>query len=76
MKKIVNVIFVGLCCAITIKVGPYLQDANPHSITIMWETDSNDQSIVEYGLTENLGSSQIGTTEIGNGFSRIHTVTI
>lgn len=76
MKKLLSVIFISFSFSISIIVNPYLQNAHPHSITIMWETDTNDQSIVEFGLTENLGSTQMGTTEIGNGFSRIHKVTI
>ena len=76
MKNLLSLLLLSFNFAVTIIVNPYLQDAHSNSLTIMWETDSNDQSIVEYGLTENLGSSQIGTTEIGNGFSRIHTVTI
>jgi len=58
----------------SIKVGPYLQDASPHSIFILWETDSGEESIVEWGLTEGLGNSTIGTSEISVEEARIHTV--
>ena len=46
-----------------IKVQPYLQDASPNSIYILWETDSMDESIVEWGLTSALGNITNGTTE-------------
>lgn len=79
MKKL---IFLSILCiylitivdAQTIKVEPYLQNASPNSIFIMWETDSGDESIVEWGLTENLGNTTIGTAFQSSGNSRIHEV--
>ncbi|MBK53089.1 MAG: metallophosphoesterase [Candidatus Marinimicrobia bacterium] len=76
MKNLITLFLISFNFSITIIVNPYLQNATPHSVTIMWETDSNDQSIVQFGLTENLGNTQFGIAEIGNGLSRIHTVTI
>ncbi|MCH2198571.1 MAG: fibronectin type III domain-containing protein [Flavobacteriales bacterium] len=58
----------------TIKVEPYLQDVEPHSIYIMWETDMNPESIVEWGLTEALGNSTEGTAENSEGDAMIHEV--
>ncbi len=55
-------------------VPPYLQDASPHSILISWETDSLTQSIVEWGLTENLGESTMGGAFINNENTVIHEV--
>jgi len=55
-----------------INVGPYLQDAEPNSITIMWETSSGDESTVEWGETASLGNSTSGIFITGSGFSRIH----
>ncbi len=80
MKKIL--LFLGTTCwmsialvsAQTIVVQPYLQDAEPTSMVIMWETDNNDSSAVEYGTTPSLGSILGGTAVTGNGTSRIHTV--
>ena len=43
MKNIFAIIFIGYASSVIIKVDPYLQDASAHSMTIMWETDSNDQ---------------------------------
>ena len=57
-----------------IKVQPYLQDAFPTSIIIMWETDSLEESTTEWGLTEILGNTSTGTSQISVGESRIHEV--
>lgn len=59
-----------------IKVQPYLQDATPHSIYILWETDDNATSVVEWGTTENLGNTSIGTAQNSEGTAYIHEVKI
>ena len=76
MKNKIFAIFCTFAFSVNIKVSPYLQDASPHEITIMWETDSNEQSIVEYGLNISLGNIEIGSSQISSGSSQIHTVTI
>ena len=48
----------------SIKVEPYLQDANPNSISILWETDGQGEPVVEWGLTEELGNISFGTSEV------------
>ena len=35
--------------SVDIVVEPYLQNATPNSIFILWETDSDSNSIVEWG---------------------------
>ena len=60
----------------SISVGPYLQDAHPTAMTFMWETNSIDESIIEWGATNNLGSMSIGTFVTGSGLSRVHTVVL
>lgn len=56
-------------------VKPYLQDAEPTSIKIMWETSGGEESVVEWGLTSKLGNKTKGVSENVNfGSSRIHTV--
>lgn len=60
----------------SIKVEPYLQDANPNSISILWETDGLGESVVEWGLTEELGNVSFGSAEGTEGDAMIHTVTI
>ncbi|WP_209329017.1 FN3 domain-containing metallophosphoesterase family protein [Lunatimonas salinarum] len=41
-------------------VNPYLQNARPNSIHISWETDSGEESIVEYGLSKKLDLNTTG----------------
>ena len=72
-----------LCSACTlslwsqsIRIGPYLQNASPNSMTIMWETSAIDESIVTWGTTNGLGNTAIGTFVTGSGLSRVHTVVV
>ena len=80
--KILNVsfFFLFLINCIThsqnLTVGPYLQDAEPSSIKVMWETSSGEESTVEWGTTTALGNSSSGIFITGSGFSRIHTTVI
>jgi len=58
-----------------ITIGPYLQDATPNSIKIMWETSQGEESIVEWGTTPKLGKKTKGTAfEVNYTDSRIHEV--
>lgn len=58
-----------------ILVKPYLQDAEPNSIKIMWETSSGEESIVEWGLTPKLGKKTKGIAyNVTFSASRIHEV--
>ncbi len=57
----------------TIKVLPYLQNASPNSIHILWETDQGTESIVEWGLTDALGNSTNGTSAL-NFTGQVHDV--
>tara|TARA_R110002051_G_scaffold64139_3_gene116813 strand:+ start:13557 stop:15143 length:1587 start_codon:yes stop_codon:yes gene_type:complete len=58
-------------------VQPYLQNASPNEITIMWETSIGEESIVEYGETPKLGTKGKGIVfDINFSESRIHEVTI
>ena len=38
--------------SVDLVVEPYLQNATPTSMTILWETDSDSNSIVEWGLQQ------------------------
>jgi hypothetical protein len=58
----------------TINTGPWLQDAEPSSIRIMWETTNGDESTVQWGTTQALGGTASGSVITGNGNSRIHEV--
>lgn len=58
-------------------VKPYLQDAGPNEITIMWETSYGEESIVEYGPSTKLGKMEIGSAfKVNNSESRLHKVQI
>lgn len=58
----------------SIRIQPYLQDAEPNAIHILWETDNGEESIVEWGLSEDLGFETTGTAYASNGDARVHEV--
>ena len=56
-------------------VKPYLQDAEPTSIIIKWETEFDGESTVEWGLTAKLGNKTTGNSnKVNFGESRLHEV--
>jgi calcineurin-like phosphoesterase family protein/purple acid phosphatase-like protein len=62
---------------VTLLVQPYLQDASPNSIKVLWETSSGEESMVEWGLTPKLGKKSKGISfDINFSESRIHEVKI
>ena len=75
MKKLLLILFclpiIGLSQNFTI--NPYLQNANPNSITIMWEYSDWDVSYVEWGNTTALGNIDSTTFEITNAPACIFT---
>ena len=66
----------GILFSIEFNVHPYLQNASTTTINIMWETNGGDQSLVEYGLDNNLGQVGNGTSFNSSGSNRIHDVTL
>ncbi len=81
--KIKNIIF--LTCIVSLTMGkaqefitkPYLQDANPNSITIMWETSFGEESLIEWGTSHKLGKKSKGKAfDVNFSESRIHEVNI
>ncbi|WP_419213965.1 fibronectin type III domain-containing protein [Maribacter sp. X9] len=61
----------------TFTVHPYLQDAGPNEITIMWQTSYGEESVVEYGESQKLGRKQVGKAfDVNFTDSRIHEVKI
>lgn len=58
----------------TLLVKPYLQDAHPNTVYILWETSINTESIVEWGTGVELGNSTNGTAQTGLLLTQIHTV--
>lgn len=62
---------------VLIEVQPYLQDATPSSIKIMWQTNINEKSIVEWGLTPKLGKKAKGISyDVNFTEARIHEVSL
>ena len=57
-----------------ITILPYLQDAHPTSIYIMWETDADEESIVEWGFDDQLGNETIGVAYTSEGTNLVHEV--
>ena len=57
-------------------LGPYLQNAAPTSMTVMWETSGQTPSKVSYGLSTALGNEATGGSQTGFLLSRIHTVVV
>ncbi len=56
-------------------IRPYLQDAEPTHIKVLWETNQGGESIVEWGPTPKLGKKTSGKSYAVNyGASRIHEV--
>ena len=62
----------GFIFPVNLIVEPYLQNATPNSIHILWETDSNTESIVEWGMYIFLTEMTTGSSINNYGSSRIH----
>ena len=67
---------IGFLFPVDLVVAPYLQNATPNSMTIMWETDSESPSIVEWGMYAFLTETVSGSSFSNYGNSKIHTVEI
>lgn len=50
--------------AVNLTRGPYIQLPTTNSVTIVWNTDRNGNSEVEYGLTSSLGNQTINFTNV------------
>ena len=74
LKKIIPSILICALFPINLIVEPYLQNATPNSMCILWETDSDSQTIIEWGLSPLLTESTTGISFSNYGSSRIHTV--
>ncbi len=62
--------------SVEVVVNPYLQSATPNSIKILWETDSESQTIVEWDIQPFLTESTSGFSFSNYENSKIHTVII
>jgi hypothetical protein len=56
--------------------GPFLQSASPTGITVVWETNSDTDTRVDYGITEDLGTEVIGTALVTPAMTIIHKTTL
>ncbi|MBD8490917.1 fibronectin type III domain-containing protein [Echinicola sp. CAU 1574] len=60
-----------------IQINPYLQNAAPHEMTIMWQTDFGEESVVEWGKTPELGNKTEGEAfDVNFSEVRLHEVTV
>ena len=75
VKKVYINLFIltGFLFPVNLVVEPYLQDATPNSIHILWETDSYTESILEWGMYAFLSEQTVGSSIVNYGNSRIHT---
>ena len=65
------------CQGQMIVVKPYLQNAEPTSMTIMWEVDVMENGQINYGPQPfAMNDVQTSTTQTGSGNSEIHTAVI
>ena len=75
---IIFLVFYGLQAqkeTIVIEIQPYLQHMEPHAITVMWQTNKGEESVVEYGLTSKLGNKTYGNAfDINFTDVRVHKV--
>lgn len=49
-----------------ITIQPYLQDVTPNSAYILWETNQTNESVVEWGTSNELGNLSYGTSFSAN----------
>lgn len=79
MKTTLLIFFWG-CCAVlqaqSLVVTPFIQDIEPTSARISWETSTGTESTVNWGTTASLGNTATGTAMTGQGSSQIHHVQI
>ena len=75
---IIFLVFYGLQAqkeTIVIQIQPYLQNAEPRAITVMWQTNRGEESVVEYGLTPKLGKKTDGVAlDVSFTDVRVHKV--
>ena len=74
MKLIFSIIIASFLFPVSLVVNPYLQDATPNSMKILWETDSDSQTMVEWGMYMFLTESTSGSSFSNYGNSKIHMV--
>ena len=72
--------FKTLCFSVVfgqdIIVQPYLQNASPDAIRILWGTRPCNNGLVFWGLTDSLGNTTTATSEQSKGTACIHTASL
>ncbi|MCC5937093.1 MAG: fibronectin type III domain-containing protein [Lunatimonas sp.] len=79
LSSAVTIIFLSIASSLAqqVIVQPFLQNASPSSMYITWETDSGEESIVEYGLSKNLDLHATGNlSHVAYENSFLHQVTL
>ncbi|NLD61088.1 hypothetical protein GX645_01365 [Candidatus Sumerlaeota bacterium] len=56
--------------------GPFLQNMQKDSMTIMWETETDQDGSVEYGLTAKYGTKVPSTKYLSKASTTIHTAVL
>ena len=76
MSKIYISLFLitSLLFSVELVVEPYLQNATPSTMTILWETDTDSPSRVEWGQAHFLDQLTMGSSFANYGTSKVHTV--
>ena len=71
-------LFARFLMAQKIEIQPYLQDAAPTSIKIMWQSDFGEESIVHWGLSEDKLKNKTKGTAFDINFTdkRVHEVSL
>ena len=69
-----GILYLSFLFSLEFVVDPYLQNATQSSIYILWETDSNIESMVEWGAWPDLGEIATGTSITSYGSNKLHTV--
>ncbi len=74
---ITMLIFSGAVFAFQITAGPYLQSPSESSMTVMWITDGNCTSWVEYGTGESLDQKAVSSRHgLIDADQRVHRITL
>lgn len=78
LKNIFYIVFIAGQCVVAREfyIQPYLQDAEPDSIVVMWESAEPIESVVYWGSSSNLDQVAEGTRLESSGKQWIHTVRI
>ena len=85
MQRHIQIVLLALaaacCCAVEqaqaqFIVTPYLQQPTPTSMIVGFETQSDQLSMVEWGLTPDLGQTAFGTAQSSSAGTHIHHVEV